>query len=301
MTANGISVKDGRDDLPVFIHSEVDDLGLTPFEFRVYAHLARRVDGRNGKYWESVKAGAEICRMNMKTYRVALANLVDIGLVAREERTGQTSVYRLTPKCAWLTPTVLGRGTPPLSGRPPLPNQGDKGTPLKVLPLRGVHPPKNDAQVAASPPPESDHYSSEEAFLIKATTGVDPTTREHQVRDRIRLAAGAPFTTEHADRIPSWSREHTPDAIDELWTASRPDLWKGTVKESKRRAWIFLDLLNQDIQPKAAPITDDGMQSGTLIRTPDGETRAVQLVTSGFLILEDGQRIPRATAMRVTS
>lgn len=157
------------------------------------------------------------------------------------------------------------------------------------------------AEPAIPPPPTSDHYSSEEAFLIKATTGVDPTTREHQVRDRIRLAAGAPFTTEHADRIPSWSREHTPDAIDGLWTASRPDLWKGTAKESKRRAWIFLDLLNQDIQPKAARITDDGMQSGALIRTPDGETRAVQLVTSGFLILEDGQRIPRATAMRVPS
>lgn len=142
------AAEDKRDDMPVFIHSELDDLGLTPFEFRAYAHLARRVNDRSGTYWESVEEGARVCRMNVKTYRAALAGLVDHGLVSREDRPGQTSVYRLNPKADWRTPTESGRGTksgrgagngrgaPTESGRTPLPNQVDKGTPSKVLPRR---------------------------------------------------------------------------------------------------------------------------------------------------------------------
>jgi hypothetical protein len=36
-----IAFEDGRN-LPIFIHSELDDLGLDPYEFRVYARIARR-------------------------------------------------------------------------------------------------------------------------------------------------------------------------------------------------------------------------------------------------------------------
>lgn len=147
------AAEDNRDDMPVFIHSELDDLGLTPFEFRAYAHLARRVNDRGGTYWESIEAGAEVCQMGTKTYRAALVGLVERGLISREDRPGQTSVYRLEPKAKWRTPAVSGRGknvqatpavsgragksgrgTPAVSGRTPLPDQVDKGTPLKVLP-----------------------------------------------------------------------------------------------------------------------------------------------------------------------
>lgn len=141
------AAEDQRDDMPVFIHSELDDLGLTPFEFRAYAHLARRVNDRSGTYYESLEEGARVCRMNVKTYRAALAGLVNRRLVSREERPGQTSVYRLEPRRAWLplpnqagVPDQVGVpetvGPPTESGRAPLPNQVDKGTPSKVLPRR---------------------------------------------------------------------------------------------------------------------------------------------------------------------
>lgn len=142
-------VEDGRDDLPFMVHSELDDIGLDPFEFRVYAHAVRRAGGESGELWESVEAGAAHCRMDVKTYRAALVALVKLRLLSRKDRPGQTSVYRLTPRSAWLaTPTKNGRatesgrgtgngrGTPTKNGRTPLPETVDKGNPLKGIPGR---------------------------------------------------------------------------------------------------------------------------------------------------------------------
>lgn len=142
-------VEDERRDLPFMVHSELDDLDLSPHEFRVYAHLVRRANDSRGEYWESIEAGAKHCRMNAKTYRAALASLVQLRLLTREDRPGETSVYRLTPRSAWLaTPTKSGRatengrgtesgrGTPTKNGRTPLPKTVDKGNPLKGIPGR---------------------------------------------------------------------------------------------------------------------------------------------------------------------
>lgn len=139
------TAEDHRDGMPVFIHSEIDDFGLNAFEFRAYAHLARRVNDKDGTYYESLEEGAKVCRMNVKTYRAALSALVDRGLVSRKDRAGQTSVYRLEPRQNW-KPLPNQEGVPnqvalpeqveppTTSGRTPLPDQVDKGTPLKVLP-----------------------------------------------------------------------------------------------------------------------------------------------------------------------
>lgn len=53
----------GRDPLdlpPIFVHSEIDDLGLTTNAFRVYAHLARRA-GRDNWAWPSYSTIGEHC------------------------------------------------------------------------------------------------------------------------------------------------------------------------------------------------------------------------------------------------
>lgn len=139
------AVTDSRDDLPFMVHSDLDDLDLTPFEFRAYSHMVRRAGSKGGEYWESVEAGAKHCRMDAKTYRAALKALVERGLLTRSDRPGETSVYRITPRRAWRTPTKSGRattsgtptrngrGTPTKSGRTPLPE-----TVAKVLPLKGI-------------------------------------------------------------------------------------------------------------------------------------------------------------------
>lgn len=104
------------------------------------------------------------------------------------------------------------------------------------------------ARTRATPTPQ-DHPTPEEAFHQAATTGTDPTILEHKVRERIRRTAGRDFQIEHNHDIPRWSREHSPDRIDELWEAAKPEHWRGTNKADKRRVWIFEDLLNQDVTP----------------------------------------------------
>lgn len=89
----------------VFIHSSLDDYGLSAPVFRVYCHLARR-DGRDGA-WSAVKDIASVCRLHPQTVRKALRLLTGHHLVSREFRCGQTTVFRLTPASAWQPPTHI--------------------------------------------------------------------------------------------------------------------------------------------------------------------------------------------------
>src|SRR5690606_29623698 len=194
------AAEDQRDDMPVFIHSELDDFGLTPFEFRAYAHLARRVNDRKGEYYEKLKNGADVCRMDVKTYRAALVALEEYGLVSREERPGQTSVFRLNPKSAWRTPTKSGRatksgrgarngrGTPTESGRPTPTESGSQrysqeGSPSKVLPSTPQTPHEPSANDAAAVVEERDQ--EDKADL----EGLTPYQRRQASRPPDKLAA----------------------------------------------------------------------------------------------------------------
>lgn len=67
---------------PVFVHSSLDDLGLSPQEFRVYGHLARRA-GR-GVAFPAIASIAETCRIHPQTARRAVATLIKRGLITRE-------------------------------------------------------------------------------------------------------------------------------------------------------------------------------------------------------------------------
>ncbi len=128
-TTETIQVVDGRDDLPVFIHSELDDLGLSLQAFRVYAHLARRRNARTGTAWPSYATIGETCfrpnfpKASQTTLRrkamAAVKELVGRGLVTVHQRKAEhggftSSEFRLTPRSAWqntgvvsLTPGVV--------------------------------------------------------------------------------------------------------------------------------------------------------------------------------------------------
>lgn len=142
---------DARDDLPFMVHSELDDIGLDPHEFRVYAHAVRRANARTGEpanagaYYESVTTAAKICRMSIKKYRASIHRLVSMGLLTAAERPGRTTEYRLTPKREWRVtpaeplPKQTGVPLPETTGveNVPLPNptgaptQNDRGTPTQ--------------------------------------------------------------------------------------------------------------------------------------------------------------------------
>lgn len=100
---------DPRDRIPIFVHSEVDDLELTTNAFRVYGHLARRA-GRDNTAWPSYASIAEHCfrpsypKAKDSTLRrramEAVRELQEHGLIEAEHRfrgdQGHTSnAYRL--------------------------------------------------------------------------------------------------------------------------------------------------------------------------------------------------------------
>lgn len=84
----------------IWVHYELDDLGLDPYEFRIYARIARRAGTGKGAY-ESAAKMAEGCMMSTRQVHRALSELVAMGLVKKEARPGQPSVYRLTETDQW--------------------------------------------------------------------------------------------------------------------------------------------------------------------------------------------------------
>ncbi|MCC7519176.1 MAG: helix-turn-helix domain-containing protein [Verrucomicrobiae bacterium] len=84
----------------LMVRSEADDSVLTPNEFRLYAHLARRA-GAHGA-WPAVKSMARQCRMHEDTVRCCLRRLMELSLIKARPRHGATTVYTLAPLSEWI-------------------------------------------------------------------------------------------------------------------------------------------------------------------------------------------------------
>ncbi len=89
----------------IFIHSALDEYPLTPEEFRVYAHYARRA-GVDGAY-PAIASVAKRCRMHEDTARQCLHNLLSYKMLAAQERPGRSTLYRLTRASEWVATDVV--------------------------------------------------------------------------------------------------------------------------------------------------------------------------------------------------
>ncbi len=98
------AVKD-EPELGLFVPSELDDYGLDPYEFRIYARIVRRA-GRNDA-WESIPKMAQACSMSLSRARRALQLLKAAGLIESVERPGYSTLRRLAPKHKWVHPERL--------------------------------------------------------------------------------------------------------------------------------------------------------------------------------------------------
>jgi len=96
----------------IFIHSMVDDAGLSLAAFRVYSHLARRTLNSRRDIWPGADSIARVCGINKKTVWRALKELIDRGMIVREARKGQTSRHVLTSPSTWLPKRVDPKETP---------------------------------------------------------------------------------------------------------------------------------------------------------------------------------------------
>jgi DNA-binding MarR family transcriptional regulator len=134
-----------------FIPSCFDDAELDPYAFRVLCHIYRR-----GELYGSTKNAAKTCQMDRKRLYKALATLIEKGLISRESRKGQTSVYipLLVPKKEQVEslpvpkreqveslPVPKKEQAPvPQKEHPPVPKKEHKGNPLKVIQEKGIKP-----------------------------------------------------------------------------------------------------------------------------------------------------------------
>ncbi|OKH40152.1 helix-turn-helix domain-containing protein [[Phormidium ambiguum] IAM M-71] len=81
------------------VHADLDLYGLSPYEFRLYAHIARR-----GECFASLETTAKICKMSVRKAQYALKTLEKLGLVQKTVRKGKTDIYELTPRKCWKDP-----------------------------------------------------------------------------------------------------------------------------------------------------------------------------------------------------
>lgn len=95
--------KPSRERTPMYVDSYVDELRLTPFEFRLLAHIIRRTGSKpGGKYWVPTAKAAEACQMSESKVRESLRFLEEAGFIKKiKEEPGSSKVYVLQEHEHW--------------------------------------------------------------------------------------------------------------------------------------------------------------------------------------------------------
>jgi RIO-like serine/threonine protein kinase len=96
----------GEEKNPIFISKAVDDYGLDPYEFRVFAHVARRANGSDGYCNASQDKMADICGINKRKVADSLKTLCELNIL-KKKTTGRTNTYTLQKSTDWYSPVYL--------------------------------------------------------------------------------------------------------------------------------------------------------------------------------------------------
>ena len=100
--SRSIKATDQRESPIVYFDIELDDMGLTVYEYRAYGRIARRASGGKRSCTESLDSMAAGCQMSRRSLINAVKGLIDRRMIARESKLGDTSTYYLTDKSSWL-------------------------------------------------------------------------------------------------------------------------------------------------------------------------------------------------------
>lgn len=111
----------------LFVGRDIDDYGLDPYEFRLYARISRRAG--SSEAWESIANMARACCMSLSRARIALQLLELAGLIESVERPGYSTLRRLTPQHKWVSPERLQELRKFIRlTKSPTPTKSDRGT-----------------------------------------------------------------------------------------------------------------------------------------------------------------------------
>ncbi|WP_242055110.1 MULTISPECIES: helix-turn-helix domain-containing protein [Nostocales] len=103
-----------------FVHNFLDEYGLDPYEFRLYAHIVRRTGGKpEGVCFASLRKTAEICKISTRKAQQAIKVLINANFVTQTKRTGRTDEYRVTPATDWVPKEELDEIRKAIAGKSP--------------------------------------------------------------------------------------------------------------------------------------------------------------------------------------
>lgn len=185
MTHDSDTVNVDRTDFGTFIHSELDDAGLSPYAFRIYCHLARRAN-MTGKAWPGKESMAAICGLGRTSVLKALTELEErkMLIIQRNSRPdgGQGSnTYFLTGKAKWTPPPAATRPPPgreATAPRPPRDRPPGRHAAAKVFQEEGN--PQKEIQKKPPTPidPQTNLKNSEQFFEGNEEQGGKPDGQE---------------------------------------------------------------------------------------------------------------------------
>ncbi|HEY9825207.1 MAG TPA: helix-turn-helix domain-containing protein, partial [Stenomitos sp.] len=218
--------------LPIYIDSELDDLGLDPYTFRIYARLARRAAG-NGESYESVANMALSCHMSERQVKRALKLLVDCRIIARTSRPGETSIYQLNDRTCWevgspqarpWASTNLGRcepGSP--QARVPGSPQAHKGTPIEgeVIKEPPYIPPSGGTVKAESGFRVEENFEPEEVSEPATATQTPPPSKTSGQTLKAKRSAAATRRAKKAIKAAATNPQHNPTQFEAWWMIFR--------------------------------------------------------------------------------
>jgi hypothetical protein len=168
-----IQFSDGRS-FPIFINSELDDYGLDPYEFRIYARIARRA-GKKSDCFESVPEMAKGCRMSTGKVKHCLAKLLRLNLVTRESISGKASHYKLTDPSEWKEQNEPGHLATQVATQPRSPENPGPGHDTTQVPTQPRSP---DGHHPATTRPRTRPCGGHEVYPFKDIPEVNPEIKD---------------------------------------------------------------------------------------------------------------------------
>src|SRR6266436_7371835 len=99
----------------IFVPRELDDAGLSPVEFRVYAHLARRAN-KTGRAWPGIDSMAKLCDVTQRTIIRAIDTLETRGMLQVRRKPGELNLYILTKQSSWVANKLPTDRCPDVTG-----------------------------------------------------------------------------------------------------------------------------------------------------------------------------------------
>ena len=87
----------------IFVHSSLDDAGLSVYAFRVYCHIARRAN-RTGSAFPGADSMADVCGMGRTKIKEAVKELEERNMLVVHRTSGGTksNIYVLTSQAKWI-------------------------------------------------------------------------------------------------------------------------------------------------------------------------------------------------------